>query len=86
MHSVYKYIECTFEKEVFMSKRKTNHMIVKRVTTMVGGIIYINKNTGRYHWNNDNFSRDIYNAVAYRGEGVAENINIVLKAPGTRIF
>ena len=72
-----------------MSKRKTRHMLVKKVVN--GGsdtIIYFNKETKKGWWLggvdslSDDFCRKDYNEVSM-GEGVPLSLSYLRELPGT---
>ena len=68
-----------------MSKRKTRHMLVKKVVN--GGsdtIIYFNKETQKGWWlGGADFCRGDYNEVSLLGEGVPFSLSDFRDIPGT---
>ena len=66
-----------------MSKRKTRHMLVKKVVTCdMDSIIYFNKETQKGFWLDGGFVREDYDDIRLGNSGVPIDIEYLRELPG----
>ena len=66
-----------------MSKRKTRHMLVKKVVTgRVGAIVYFNKETNKGWWLPGEFDREDYEVIRNNESGTTIDIEYLRELPG----